>query len=77
MGHMTTIMINHLALFIAEADSHDLHTELVTRLDPTGTATKLWPEPREFDWPLAPVLALDHIDAISGLLQPLPGNAMR
>ncbi|WP_326616855.1 hypothetical protein OG863_05965 [Streptomyces decoyicus] len=25
----------------------------------------------------APVLALDHIDAISGLLPPLPGNAMR
>ncbi|QZY19323.1 hypothetical protein [Streptomyces decoyicus] len=49
----------------------------MTQLDPTSTATKLWPEPREFDRPLAPVLALDHIDAISGRLPSLPGNAMR
>ncbi|MCL6302853.1 hypothetical protein [Streptomyces kronopolitis] len=77
MGHVTTIVINHLALFIAEADSHDLHTELVTQLDPTGAATRLWPDPCGFDWPLAQVLTLDHVDAISGLLQPLPGNITR
>ncbi|MFI0786719.1 hypothetical protein ACH4Q6_14135 [Streptomyces lydicus] len=77
MGYVTTIVINHLALFIAEADSSDLHTELVAQLDPTGRATKLWPGPQEFDWPLTPVLALDNIDAVSGLLQPLPGNGTR
>ncbi|MFD9357258.1 hypothetical protein [Streptomyces sp. NPDC060031] len=46
---MTTIVVNHLALFIAEADSKELHAGLVTMLDPTGTATKLWPNPQKFD----------------------------
>ncbi|MEU4955380.1 hypothetical protein [Streptomyces lavendulae] len=72
---MTAIVINHIALFVAEADSEALHTDLVTTLDPTRTATKLWPYPEAFNWPLSPALTPDQIDGIGGLTQPLPGTA--
>ncbi|WCD83685.1 hypothetical protein KPP03845_100004 [Streptomyces xanthophaeus] len=77
LGHVTTIVINHLALFIAEADSEELHTSLVTQIDPTGTATKLWPNPHQFNWPLSPVLTPDQVDGIGSLIQPIPGTATR
>ncbi|MFE2928460.1 P-loop NTPase family protein [Streptomyces goshikiensis] len=77
MGHLTTIVINHLALFIAEAESEALHGQLAERVDPTGTATRLWPHPKEFEWPLMPVLTPDQVDAIGGLLQSLPGTITR
>ncbi|MFJ3914110.1 hypothetical protein [Streptomyces vinaceus] len=72
LGHVTTIVINHIALFIAEADSEALHAELVTTLDPTSTATRLWPAPNQFHWPLPPVLTPDEIDGIGSLAQPIP-----
>ncbi|MCC0100716.1 hypothetical protein K7B10_39380 [Streptomyces flavotricini] len=75
LGHVTTIVINHIALFIAEADSEALHIDLVTTLDPTGTATKLWPGPEAFNWPLSPTLTPDQVDGIGGLTQPLPSTA--
>ncbi|GLX41751.1 hypothetical protein Sros01_78230 [Streptomyces roseochromogenus] len=75
LGHATTIVINHIALFIAEADSETLHTDLVTTLDATGTATQLWPDPRAFKWPLSPTLTPDQIDDIGDLTQPLPSTA--
>ncbi|MGW1768878.1 hypothetical protein ACWCQL_33150 [Streptomyces sp. NPDC002073] len=74
LGHVTTIVINHIAFFIAEADSEGLHADLVTTLDPTGNATKLWPDPEAFSWPLSPVLTPDQIDDIGNLTQALPST---
>ncbi|MGW7103772.1 hypothetical protein [Streptomyces sp. NPDC054838] len=77
-GHITTIVINHIALFIVEADSPKLHTELVMKLDPTSTApTRLWPEPQKFDWPTAPILTPNEIDATSGGTHSLPSAITR
>ncbi|MFI7179743.1 hypothetical protein [Streptomyces spororaveus] len=77
LGHVTTIVINHLVLFIAEADSEVLHTDFVTTLDPTSTATRLWPEPHQFHWPLTPVLTPDQIDEVGSLGQPIPTKNTR
>ncbi|WP_406360415.1 hypothetical protein OH782_00090 [Streptomyces sp. NBC_01544] len=77
-GHITTIVINHIALFIAEADSPTLHTELAVKLDPTGTTpTRLWPEPQEFKWPTAPVLTPNEVNATSEGTHPLPNTITR